>query len=148
MAYEPRRALDAAAVAKAASELGCDGMACDVTDEAQVIALVERLIDEGRAQCVLGNHELSLLRGKPGAGNAWFYGHDVKPKLDTHTFNEFKNATAEQRERALRFFARLPLALAERRLDEGKAGVGPTSAHSRDGGNPAIIKAGPPPARG
>ena len=34
--------LDAAAVAKAASELGCDGMACDVTDEAQVIALVER----------------------------------------------------------------------------------------------------------
>ena len=34
--------LDAAAVAKAASELGYDGMACDVTDEAQVIALVER----------------------------------------------------------------------------------------------------------
>jgi NAD(P)-dependent dehydrogenase (short-subunit alcohol dehydrogenase family) len=34
--------LDAAAVAKAAGELGCDGMACDVTDEAQVIALVER----------------------------------------------------------------------------------------------------------
>ena len=34
--------LDGAAVAKAASELGCDGMACDVTDEAQVIALVER----------------------------------------------------------------------------------------------------------
>ncbi len=80
-------------------------------DSPGVLALVERLIDEGRAQCVLGNHELSLLRGKPGAGNAWFYGHDVKPKLDTHTFNEFKNATAEQRERALRFFARLPLAL-------------------------------------
>jgi len=34
--------LDAAAVARAARELGCDGMACDVTDEAQVIALVER----------------------------------------------------------------------------------------------------------
>ena len=34
--------LDAAAVASAARELGCDGMACDVTDEAQVIALVER----------------------------------------------------------------------------------------------------------
>jgi NAD(P)-dependent dehydrogenase (short-subunit alcohol dehydrogenase family) len=33
--------LDAAAVANAARELGCDGMACDVTDEAQVIALVE-----------------------------------------------------------------------------------------------------------
>ena len=34
--------LDAAAVANAARELGCDGMACDVTDEAQVVALVER----------------------------------------------------------------------------------------------------------
>ena len=34
--------LDATAVARAAREIGCDGMACDVTDEAQVIALVER----------------------------------------------------------------------------------------------------------
>jgi len=34
--------LDVAAVARAARELGCDGMACDVTDEAQVIALVDR----------------------------------------------------------------------------------------------------------
>ncbi len=34
--------LDATAVANAARELGCDGMACDVTDEAQVVALVER----------------------------------------------------------------------------------------------------------
>ena len=34
--------LDAAAVANAARELGCDGMACDVTDESQVVALVER----------------------------------------------------------------------------------------------------------
>jgi NAD(P)-dependent dehydrogenase (short-subunit alcohol dehydrogenase family) len=34
--------LDAVAVADAARELGCDGIACDVTDEAQVVALVER----------------------------------------------------------------------------------------------------------
>ena len=34
--------LDATAVANASRELGCDGMACDVTDEAQVVALVER----------------------------------------------------------------------------------------------------------
>jgi NAD(P)-dependent dehydrogenase (short-subunit alcohol dehydrogenase family) len=32
--------LDAATVAQAAEELGCDGMACDVTDEAQVVDLV------------------------------------------------------------------------------------------------------------
>ena len=33
--------LDADAVAQAAAEIGCDGMACDVTDEAQVAALVD-----------------------------------------------------------------------------------------------------------
>lgn len=33
--------LDARAVANAAHEIGCDGMACDVTDESQVVALVE-----------------------------------------------------------------------------------------------------------
>ena len=35
--------LDAAAVAKAASELGCDGMACDVTDEASMEAVFKTL---------------------------------------------------------------------------------------------------------
>jgi NAD(P)-dependent dehydrogenase (short-subunit alcohol dehydrogenase family) len=34
--------LDAGTVAQAAATLGCDAMACDVTDEAQVIALVRR----------------------------------------------------------------------------------------------------------
>jgi NAD(P)-dependent dehydrogenase (short-subunit alcohol dehydrogenase family) len=34
--------LDATQVANAARDIGCDGMACDVTNEAQVIALVER----------------------------------------------------------------------------------------------------------
>lgn len=33
--------LDPEAVRAAAAELGCDGMACDVTDEAQVVALVQ-----------------------------------------------------------------------------------------------------------
>lgn len=36
--------LDATAVANASRELGCDGTACDVTDEAQVVALVERTL--------------------------------------------------------------------------------------------------------
>jgi len=37
--------LDADAVATAANELGCQGQACDVTDEAQVAALVESTLD-------------------------------------------------------------------------------------------------------
>jgi len=38
--------LDPAAVQAAAAELGCDGMACDVTDEAQVVALVQATEDK------------------------------------------------------------------------------------------------------
>ena len=38
--------LDAAAVAQAATDIGCNGMACDVTDEAQVAALVAATEDQ------------------------------------------------------------------------------------------------------
>ena len=38
--------LDADRVAEVAAELGCDGIACDVMDEAQVAAMVERVLDE------------------------------------------------------------------------------------------------------
>ena len=37
--------LDAAAVAAAAKEIGCDGQACDVTQESQVQALVKTTVD-------------------------------------------------------------------------------------------------------
>ena len=33
--------LNEEAVKQAAAEIGCDGMACDVTEEAQIVALVE-----------------------------------------------------------------------------------------------------------
>ncbi|MEE4300076.1 MAG: SDR family oxidoreductase [Pseudomonadales bacterium] len=38
--------LDADAVARAADEIGCGGRVCDVTDEAQVVALVDAVIAE------------------------------------------------------------------------------------------------------
>lgn len=37
--------LDEAAVRAAARDIGCDGMACDVTDETQIQALVKRTVD-------------------------------------------------------------------------------------------------------
>ena len=37
--------LDAARVAEVASEIGCVGMSCDVTDEAQVATLIEAVLD-------------------------------------------------------------------------------------------------------
>ena len=43
-------------------------------DSPGVIRLVRAMVEAGRAQCVLGNHELNLLLGKVRAGNEWFRG--------------------------------------------------------------------------
>jgi NAD(P)-dependent dehydrogenase (short-subunit alcohol dehydrogenase family) len=54
--------LDAGAVRAAAAELGCDGMACDVTDEAQVVALTDYALQRyGR---------IDLFCSNAGAGGA------------------------------------------------------------------------------
>ncbi len=48
--------LDETAVMQAAADMGCDGMACDVTDEAQVQRLVARtLADHGRIDLFCSN---------------------------------------------------------------------------------------------
>lgn len=56
-----------------------------------VVALVRRLIDNQRAQCVLGNHELNILLGNRKPDNVWFFQQPQAALLD--------------------FFAELPLAL-------------------------------------
>ena len=43
-------------------------------DSPAVYRLVRRLVEAGRAQMVLGNHELNLLLGKKRRGNEWFRG--------------------------------------------------------------------------
>lgn len=45
-------------------------------DSPGVVKLVGDLVDAGLAWCVLGNHELNLLRGDRKEGNGWFFGHD------------------------------------------------------------------------
>ena len=52
--------LDAAAVAQAAADIGCNGMACDVTDEAQVAALVAATEDQ--------YGQVDVFRSNAGAG--------------------------------------------------------------------------------
>ena len=42
-------------------------------DSPAVVSLVSRLMDHGRAQCVLGNHELNLLRHGRKDGNGWYF---------------------------------------------------------------------------
>ena len=52
--------LDAALVAQAARDIGCDGMACDVTNEANVVALVERTREQ--------HGDIDLFCSNAGAG--------------------------------------------------------------------------------
>jgi hypothetical protein len=50
----------------------------DLTDRGPnspaVVALAADWIGNGRAQCVLGNHELNILLDKERHGNSWYYG--------------------------------------------------------------------------
>jgi hypothetical protein len=79
-------------------------------DSPAVVALVRRLVELGRARCVLGNHELNLLRGQEKHGNAWFHG---KPESLDRSGRVVPQVAADEgtRPEILRFFRRLPLAL-------------------------------------
>ena len=79
-------------------------------DSPAVVALVRGLVEAGFAQCVLGNHELNLLRGQEKHGNAWFLG---KSESLDRTGRIIPQVPADEGTRAeiLRFFRQLPLAL-------------------------------------
>lgn len=78
-------------------------------DSPAVLDLVMSWVQSGRAQCVLGNHELNVLLGAPKHGNGWFFDRDH----DVHKgeFLESKAATPERRAHWLPFLERLPIAL-------------------------------------
>lgn len=78
-------------------------------DSPGVIRYVSDLVSDGRAQCVLGNHELNLLRGSPKPANGWFFAEDHDRAAGK--FVHSRQATATERESFLEFLASLPLAL-------------------------------------
>lgn len=81
-------------------------------DSPAVVRVVSALLDAGRGQAVLGNHELNLLQGKEkkSAGNAWFFGN--KEALDPGGPDVPQVlANDEIRRQARELFLRLPLAL-------------------------------------
>lgn len=45
-------------------------------DSPAVVGLVQRLVETGRAQCVLGNHDLNILLNEPKHDNHWFFGEE------------------------------------------------------------------------
>lgn len=75
-----------------------------------VVRLVARLIDEGLAQAILGNHDLSILQGleKDSSGNHWFFG---RPTPVGGRGGPQALASARTRPKVLRLFRRLPLVL-------------------------------------
>jgi hypothetical protein len=79
-------------------------------DSPAVVELVRRLIEEERAQCVLGNHELNILIGSRKPDNVWFFHHELR---EGQRREERQEVPADERtqEDMLRFFAGLPLAL-------------------------------------
>lgn len=79
-------------------------------DSPGVLALVRRLTEAGRAQVVLGNHEINLLREVPRHGNGWFF-----PDDHDRAHGEFRASRpvpAEERAGVLAFLRELPVALA------------------------------------
>jgi hypothetical protein len=80
-------------------------------DSPAVVRLVSDLVFAGRAECVLGNHELNVMLGERKHGNAWFYG-EGEETLD-RSGRKAPMVAADERTRAscLGFFGRLPLVL-------------------------------------
>lgn len=82
-------------------------------DSVAVVELVSHLADAGIAHCVLGNHELNLLKGDHKEGNGWFWGDasdHAQLKSGTVPFGS-RLATASERTRIEGFLRELPLAL-------------------------------------
>jgi len=101
---------DASGGHAAGRRLAFIGDLCDRgPDSPGVIALVARLVSEGRAQCLLGNHELNVLRRVPKSGNGWFFAAD-----HDRAKGRYPGATPahpDQRARFQAFLATLPVVL-------------------------------------
>lgn len=79
-------------------------------DSPAVIRRVQAMIREGTAQCLLGNHELSVLRGIRKEANGWFFEDDHDRRRGLFLSSRGPANAAERRE-IVEFFGSLPLAL-------------------------------------
>ena len=82
-------------------------------DSVAVIKLVKHLVDNGNAQCILGNHELNILIHSKREGNGWFFGSPHGD--DDKKFNSQK-ASLRDREMIIQFFSTLPLVLESEKI--------------------------------
>jgi len=80
-------------------------------DSPAVFELVRGMVESGRAQCVLGNHELNLLRGANKQGNQWFMNSSHPEQQPGGEFEHSAVASEAIKPEWLKFLASLPLAL-------------------------------------
>ena len=77
-------------------------------DSPGVVALVQSLVELGRAQCVLGNHEWNILLGRKKQDNPWYFGERF---VEDGFLVPQVLADNGVRDRVKEFFGTLPLAL-------------------------------------
>lgn len=80
-------------------------------DSLAVVWRVRDWLREGRARCVLGNHELNLLLAKRRAGNEWFHGEAQALRGDAGVIPQRVLGTQAERDELTEFLSGLPLAL-------------------------------------
>ena len=110
-------------------------------DSPAVVDLVSALVNERRAQCVMGNHDLNILLDHRNHENKWFYGEDFLDEKGRVTPQRLADAAIRQR--VLDFFATLPLALErddarivhacwdDRMIGDAKDASNPTGLYAR-----------------
>ena len=77
-------------------------------DSPGVVDRVRNLVEQGQAHCLMGNHELNILLGRPLPGNGWFI--QPNPVEKTGEFNS-RRVDPEKIDEYLQFFASLPIVL-------------------------------------
>lgn len=70
-------------------------------DSPAVIARVKTMVEVGNAICVMGNHELNILRGQRKDGNNWFWNEQ---KSGDEKFGPVRCITKEEQQPILDFF--------------------------------------------
>lgn len=80
-------------------------------DSVAVIGSVQRWIAAGRAQCVLGNHELNLLRRDEKDGNGWFFSGRSHMDDGKRRYAGCRAASPAEQAELLAFLDTLPLVL-------------------------------------
>ncbi len=76
-------------------------------DSPGVLALVQRLIDAGRAVAVIGNHELNLLCKQAKDGSGWYF--DQRLERDRPKYLPYERAQVADHEWIESFLAGLPV---------------------------------------